>query len=691
MADFTDKVAKARAAGYTDDEIVKFLSSGEMSAKITKAKEAGYTPSEIVNHLGGKAPQPSGPSDASAALSDPEWAKKGKILYKESNGQDFTGSDQEAAEWLNNYLYDFNYRLVGAGSDDTRGTLDTAAQIAGYSPEGKQAFADAQTQFENMDTTLGGVGAATKRVLTDPTTYAGIGTLGWGLIGQQGAKQAAKKGVTELAKIGAKQAAKRGAAIGAAEGAVYGGVSNYGQQQAMVNADAQDAVDPMQVGKAAGIGGVTGGVLGGAGGAIAGGIAGRNPTVRAARQLVNNEQTALRGAEITQDLADLQQSALRLDPETVLGAKEANANIGKVTVDLKARLKELNLPKDRLAEYNRSLDKAVGLSDSDIAALRSTPEGNAVADHIELVQQHRAMTRQIPNDGTVPRLGRLIFDKYSPVPGAIGDPIKQFLFPARVTAETRIGNMATPRSLKIAQEISRLGGKSDAALSRESLTGMVDAVKQAREAAKRSVDAQKALLKDTSAKLEMEAIRNNEVPGGGKYAYAYQKTGLKPQQVLEGFDTLASQGLIPFEVLKAFDTDPMKLQQGNVLNQMLDRLNKMADDGMLPRDEKWTPNTGGQVQQQGIDAIRYQAGVDQIKGMQDAARQMPVDPRAQEVVRDAIDAMAAAGANQKVREAIFESALSRTRNSEERKQVAQALTPLKEYFKKKYRGNRRAD
>lgn len=681
MADFTDKVAKARAAGYTDDEIVQFLSSGEMSAKITKAKEAGYTPSEIVNHLGGKASQPSGPSDASAALSDPEWAKKGKILYKETNGQDFTGSDQEAAEWLNNYLYDFNYRLVGAGSDDTRGTLDTAAQISGYSPEGKQAFADAQTQFENMNTTLGGVGAATKRVLTDPTTYLGLGTLGVGTIGAQGAKAAAKKGVTELAKIGAKQTAKRGAAIGAAEGAVYGGVSNYGQQQAMVNADAQDAVDPMQVGKAAGIGGLTGGVLGGAGGAIAGGIAGRNPTVRAARQLEADPQKALRGAEITQNIADVQETR-----GVPMGLADVNQQADVLRSDIMTQLRELGLPKEQLQLYQQRLTKARGLTADQVNALRSTPEGNVVADNIQLLKQMRDTVAPQASEGGIRRALRVGID-YAPVPRVLGDAIKYAFLNPRRTGEQMIEQAVSPRSLKIAQEISRLGGQSDAALGRQQLTGMADAVKQAREAAKRSVDANKALAKGIGERLKAEQLFNNEVPGEGVFRYGYEKSGLKPQEIIGGMRQL---GVDP-QFINEFIKNPKIGMESNAFNRILDRLNKMADDGVLPRDEKWTPNTGSQVQQQGIDAIRYQAGVDQIKGMQDSARQMPVDPRAQEVVRDAIDAMAAAGANQKVREAIFESALSRTRSPEERKQVAQALTPLKEYFKKKYRGNRRAD
>ena len=685
MADFTDKVAKARDAGYTDDEIVQFLSSGEMSAKIKKAQEAGYSSSEIVSHLGGQTSQVRGPADASAALSDPNWAKKGRTIFKENNGAEFTGSDQEAAQYLNDYLYDFNYRLAGAGTDNARGTLDTAAQISGYSEEGKRAFVDAQTQFENMNTTLSGVGQAAKRVLTDPTTYIGLGTFGLGTVASQGVKAAAKKGVTELAKIGAKSGAKRGATIAAAEGATYGTLSDLGQQQAMVNAGGQEAIDPTQTLQSAGLGALTGGILGGAGGAIAGGIAGRNPTVRAARQLEADPQQALRGAEITQNIADVQ--ATRKVP---MGLADVNQQADVLKSDIISQLKELGLPKDKVQLYQQRLAKARGLTESQVNELRATPEGMVVADNIDVLKQMRDMVAPQASEGGVRRAMRVGID-YMPIPRVVGDALKYAFLKPRRTGEEMIERAVSPKNINIAKEISRLGGQSDAAIGRQNLATQVDLAKQAREAAKKAVDAKNALMKETSLKLEREAILKNEVPSGGKFAYAHTKTGLKPQQVLSGMDTLVSEGLVPPEVLKIFDEDPKKLYQGNVFNKILDRLNAMADSGVLPRDEKWKPNSGDQVMQQGIDAIRYQAGVDQITKIQDAAIASPKDPRSQKIVTDAVQAMMAAGANQKARMAIFETALSRTKTPEERKSVASALEPLKEYFKQKYRGNRRAN
>lgn len=685
MADFTDKVSKARAAGYSDDEIVQFLSSGDMSSKIKQAKDAGYSSAEIVNYLGGSQQMAKGPADASTALNDPNWAKKGRTLYKESNGSDFKGSDADAAKWLNNYLYDFNYRLAGVGTDNARGTLDTAAQISGYSDEGKKAFVDAQTQFENMNTTLGGVGEATKRVLTDPTTYIGLGTFGLGTAGAQATKAAAKKGVIELAKIGAKQAAKRGAAVGAAEGAVYGTVSDLGQQEAMVNAGGQEAIDPMQTAQTAGIGAVTGGVLGGAGGAIAGGIAGRNPAVRAARQLEQDPQKALRGAEITQNIADAQATR-----DVPMGLSDVNQQADVLRSDILKSLKELSLPNDKLQLYRERLTKARGLTAKQVDELRATPEGNVVADNIQVLKQMRDMVAPQASEGGIKRALRTGID-YMPVPRVVGDALKYAFLKPRRTGEEMISRTVSPKNLKIAQEITRLGGQSEAAIGRQNLTTQVDIAKQAREAAKKAVAAKSALLKETSLKLEREAILKNEVPSGGKFAYAHTKTGLKPQEVLTGMDELVNQGIVPPEVLKMFDEDPKKLYEGNVYNKILDRLNAMADSGMLARDEKWSPNTGNQVMQQGIDVIRYQAGVDQVKGLQDAAIAQPKDPRSQKIVVDAVQAMMAAGANQKARMAIFETALGRAKTPEERKAVASALQPLKEYFKTKYRGNRRAD
>lgn len=58
QAGLSTKIEKARAAGYSDDEIMQHLSqSAGFSEKLKKAREAGYTDAEIFQHLGLSAPQ----------------------------------------------------------------------------------------------------------------------------------------------------------------------------------------------------------------------------------------------------------------------------------------------------------------------------------------------------------------------------------------------------------------------------------------------------------------------------------------------------------------------------------------------------------------------------------------------------------------------------------------------------------
>lgn len=65
MSDLSAKVAKARQAGYSDDEITAFLGKDPtIGPKITKARQAGYKPSDIVKHLEGETPRSAAMKDA---------------------------------------------------------------------------------------------------------------------------------------------------------------------------------------------------------------------------------------------------------------------------------------------------------------------------------------------------------------------------------------------------------------------------------------------------------------------------------------------------------------------------------------------------------------------------------------------------------------------------------------------------
>src|SRR5215831_1018555 len=52
MSTAPDAIARARAAGYSDDDIYNYLSQ-RAPEQFKQAKDAGYTSSEVLAHLGG--------------------------------------------------------------------------------------------------------------------------------------------------------------------------------------------------------------------------------------------------------------------------------------------------------------------------------------------------------------------------------------------------------------------------------------------------------------------------------------------------------------------------------------------------------------------------------------------------------------------------------------------------------------
>ena len=469
------------------------------------------------------------------ATDDPTWIKNARTLYKEVNKAD-PKDDYEATTFLKDYLYDFNYRLAGSDKVGLRNTFGVAGDVAAFSPEGKKAFLDAQQQFENFDVTLPGMMEAGERILTDPTSFIGI--TGFGGLARQGVKTAAKEGVEELAKIGVKRGAAKGAAVGAAEGGAYAGASDLGQQMAQVNAGGQESIDPTQVATSAGYGAIAGGGLGGVAGGVGGYFAGRNPTVQAARRIADDPEVAVRGAEITQRMANLQDSVQKLSPETYVGKEQVNANLAPIKGDVKNAIDQLGLDKNTARKLKEGLDKASGISDEDIANIRNMPGGNAVAENILFLRQANAMTRPIPNDGIVPKLGRFALDKLSPVP-LLSDPIKSALFPARISGELRVDRMVSPRNRQIAEEVLRLQGGSAATRGRQELLdaglNMARARKEqrTREAAERAqqkleFETRREERKAEADRRKDEAARKRELD-----ALVRTRSGLGKQQARE--------------------------------------------------------------------------------------------------------------------------------------------------------------
>lgn len=198
----------------------------------------------------------------------PGWIENSKKIYAMNEGPDAEGlgSDEEYAQYGLEFMGWFNYNLPKMGYE--------AAQLTQAADDDKKAFLYMMNKYDQKNVSLAGTGRFFAGVLSDPTTYVGLATLGFGTAAAQSVKVATKEGLKQTLKAGLKAGAK----IGAAEGAIYGAADNSLRQSVRMQADAQEEFSFSEVAGAAAMGSVAGGVLGGAGGALAGAVARRGVT-----------------------------------------------------------------------------------------------------------------------------------------------------------------------------------------------------------------------------------------------------------------------------------------------------------------------------------------------------------------------------------------------------------------------------
>lgn len=143
MADFKSKIEAARAEGYTDDEIVNHLSTGDMAAKVKAARDEGYSPQEIVSHLGGQASTPAEDKPWYSTITDPlkygadqateNFATTANALGATNVGQKLS----DAVEAPKNYGKSYAEEFTNAGKDGYNWSslpgamLEQAPQYAG--------------------------------------------------------------------------------------------------------------------------------------------------------------------------------------------------------------------------------------------------------------------------------------------------------------------------------------------------------------------------------------------------------------------------------------------------------------------------------------------------------------------------------------------------------------------------------
>jgi hypothetical protein len=164
---------------------------------------------------------------------DPQWISAAKQVYQLNEGADAPelDSDEQYANYGLRYMGWFNYNLPKMGLE--------ATQLKQGTDEQKQAFVTLMDMYDEKAPSWAGAGRAALGILSDPSTYVGVGTFGTATAGAQALKQAIKEGVKQGTKTGLKEGAK----IGALEGAAYATADNALRQTARINAGAQDAFD----------------------------------------------------------------------------------------------------------------------------------------------------------------------------------------------------------------------------------------------------------------------------------------------------------------------------------------------------------------------------------------------------------------------------------------------------------------
>jgi hypothetical protein len=188
--------------------------------------------------------------DPDTLTSNKDWMEASRIMYRYDNGEDFTGTDQELAEYSLDALGYFNYNLVQMGVD--------AAQVTTAPTDYQKSFLYLMDSYDALEMSWGGTGRFLKGVASDPTTYAGLLSFGVGTAASAGGKITTKEGLKTL--LGQ---AVRTSVIAGVEGTAYGAATSVARQQVEVAGGRREEIDSGQVIRDAAIGGALGATLGG--------------------------------------------------------------------------------------------------------------------------------------------------------------------------------------------------------------------------------------------------------------------------------------------------------------------------------------------------------------------------------------------------------------------------------------------
>lgn len=213
------KIEEARAAGYSDDEILDHMSKSQ--PKIAVALKEGYSASEILKHLGGDAPPPTEPPERSWGNTAVNFvaALPGGVYRTAKSLGHAVMNPSETASGINDALRGAAMNIPGAKLNLTPEDSIRAKETAGAISQKYKDNYGSTAGFKNM------LATRPEDILLDVSTVAsgGAGLAGKaGTVGNTLSKVAAvtnplapvELGVNAMAKLGAKGAGLTADAVG---------------------------------------------------------------------------------------------------------------------------------------------------------------------------------------------------------------------------------------------------------------------------------------------------------------------------------------------------------------------------------------------------------------------------------------------------------------------------------------------
>jgi hypothetical protein len=247
-----DYVNQRHKLQYTDGPYMRGLQS---SLKV--GIEPGYvmdtnTPNASLQASSDQAENDGGlAEDELVDVSSPEgaqWAKSSRHIYEMWNGapsntprpMQLAGpqgpkTDEDYARWGVEFMGQFNYNMTKMAADYVK--------LRGLDEQTALNMVVMMQMYDELPNfTWNGTKRMFKGLATDPTTYAGLGSLGLGFIGRSAAKQMTKKTFAQALK----NKLKNPYVIAALEGGAYGSIDDLLRQGVEIEAGVRDGVDPTQ-------------------------------------------------------------------------------------------------------------------------------------------------------------------------------------------------------------------------------------------------------------------------------------------------------------------------------------------------------------------------------------------------------------------------------------------------------------